>query len=439
MNRNSWMRRFLMSFTGLVVMMSACCGQNNKQETPMTKEDSIGAWNAVRKAHQMTDLPIYPVATLLAHKNKTYAAGIEEKGLIYSSTKEINTSVGQDVSFHTFMTALHNPRSLLYSERIDLPPYHGKNCRGYYGTVCSGLVTYALGFKITQRSADMPVADYMELVENQSAEGARLADVVWKKGHVQLVTGIERGKDGKVERIEISESGVVGCQRFYMDRDSFNRMLQNKKKIKRLYRYKYLSRNTSYTPLCEFVAVDGETKLPFVYNDDICTSKGDKACFIVGENIVLNVAKGYKAVEIFKDSILYKTVKIGNTLDIAFSNLPYGDYQARAVDGKKKSDFTYWKVIDVNVRIDREKNRIYFSSANATPVYYEFSSISGGRPTNRKRIYAAEFTEKQIRNGFVTVKKPVLPTKEKPGCPFVKVHFKCDYGMVINRPIDWFR
>ena len=433
------MRRFLMSFIGLVVTMSACCGQNNRQEAPMTREDSIGAWNAVRKAHQMTDLPIYPVATLLAHMNKTYAAGIEEEGLIYSSTKEINTSVGQDVSFHTFMTALHNPRSLLYTERIDLPPYHGRNCRGYYGTVCSGLVTYALGFKITQRSADIPVADYMELVEDQSAEGVHVADVVWKKGHLQLVTGIERGKDGKVERIEISESVDVGCRRFYMDRDAFNQMLHNKKKIKRLYRYKYLSRNTSYTPLCEFVAVDGETKLPFVYNDDICTSKGDKACFIVGENIVLNVAKGYKTVEIFKDSVLYKTVKIENTLDIAFPDLPYGDYQARAVDGKKKSDFTYWKVIDVNVRVDREKNRIYFSSANATPVYYEFSSISGGRPTNGKRIYAAEFTEKQIRNGFVTVKAPVMPTKEKSGCPFVKVHFECDYGMVINRPVDWFR
>ena len=432
------MKRLFLFLWSLISISLASCGQNNNAASPMTKEDSIGAWNAVRKAHQMTDLPIYPLKTLYAHKNKTYEAGVKEKGLIYSSTKEINTSVGQDVSFHTFMTALHNPRSILYTERIDLPPYHGKNCRAYYGTVCSGLVTYALGFKITQRSADIPVADYMELVSDQSAEEARLADVVWNKGHVQLVTGIERGKDGKVERIEICESVNPGCRRVYMNAEDFNEMLHRKKKVKRLYRYKELYKNTSYTPLNEFVAVDGEKKIPFVYNDDICTSKGDKACYITGEKVVLNVFGKSKQVEIYKDSTLLMIKDVDKNQNAVLDGLPYGDYKARAVNGKKKSDFTYWKIIDVNVKIDGDKNRIYFSSANATPVYYEFSNISGGRPTNKNRIYAAELTKKQIKNGFVTVKPPKKPEKKGTGNTYVKVHFGCDYGMVINKPVNWF-
>ena len=43
------------------------------------------------------------------------------------------------------MTAIHNPRSKIYTEKLDQSPYHGYNCKAYYGTVCSGLVSYALG------------------------------------------------------------------------------------------------------------------------------------------------------------------------------------------------------------------------------------------------------------------------------------------------------
>ena len=403
--------------------------------------DSIGARNAVRKAHQMTDLQILPQRTFFAHKNKTYLAGKSETGLIYSSTKEINTSVGQDVSFHTFMTALHNPQSILYSERIDELPYHGQNCGAYYGTVCSGLVTYALGFKITQRSADIPVADYMEMVEDQSVEGVHVADVIWSDGHVQLVTGIERGKDGQIEQIEICESVYSGCRRVYYDKDSFNLMLKNKEKKKILYRYKYLYKNTEYVPVNEFVASDGETLVPFVYNDDICTSKGDKACYITGEDVALNILKDNRRrkIEVYKDSKLFKTIKISpNDECVVLKNYPYGNYQARVISRWRKSDYTKWIIVDVHVDKDIEKGRVIFSSANGQPIYYEFSNISGGRPTNKNRVYAAEFNEEDVKNGYVTVKAPKQPTEDNPGYPFIKVHFLCEYGMVINRPLNWF-
>lgn len=401
--------------------------------------DSIGAINAVKKAHQMTDLPILPVRTLYTHKNKTYQAGVQERGLVYSSTKEINTSVGQDVSFHTFMTALHNPRSLLYSERIDKLPYHGKNCRGYYGTVCSGLVTYALGIKITQRSADIPVADYMELVEDQSARGARIADVIWRKGHLMLVTGIEKDQKGQISGIEICESIDSGCRRVYMDEHSFDKMLHNEKRVVRLYRFKDLWKNTSYMPLAEFVAVEGEEQKSFNYNEDICANKGDKSCYVTGEEVVLNVFGGGNKVEIYKDSKLFREIAIHyKDTNVILKNYPYGNYQARVVKGKKKSDYTKWKIIDINVNVDKDNNRICFSSANATPVYYEFCNISGSRPTNKNRVYAAEFTETDIKRGYVRVKPPKQPTKEASGCPYVKVHFECDYGMVINKPVNWF-
>ncbi len=408
--------------------------QTGKELDSLTR---IGAMNAVRKAHQMTDLPILPVGKLNANKRMSYEPGKEYKGLIYSSVKELNTFVGQDVSIYTFMTALHNPRSVLYTERTDLPPYHGTNCMAYYGTVCSGLITYALGFKVTQRSADILVEDYFELIDNQSASGIMLADLVCRKGHPGLVTGIDRDKHGKITRIEMSTSRRNGCNRTYYSEDEFNEWLR--KESLQIYRYKYLYKNLSYTPYDEFVAVEGEKLKPFKYNDAICASKGDKSCYAVGEDVVLNVFGGGDKVEVFKDSKLYKVIIINvKDTNVVLKGYSYGDYQARVVKGKKHSDVTKWRIIDVNVSIDKEKNRICFSSHNAMPVYYEFCNIGGGRPTNKKRIYAAEFTPVDLSRGYVNVTAPERPTKKKQGPVFVKVHFECDYGMIINKPINWY-
>lgn len=421
-----------------LIMLGLKTTAHADRAVPVVDSLELGRLNAVKKAHQMTDLPIFPVSALRANNYKAYEARQEAKGLIYSSTREINTSVGQDVSFHTFMTALHNPKSVLYTEDISKSPYHGTNCRAYYGTVCSGLVTYALGLNITQRSADIPVADYMELIKDQSATGVCIADVLWRNGHVALVTAIERKRDGRIGKIEYCEAVKSGCKRRVLESGTaFNKMLSNRNM--RIYRYKYLYKNTSYTSINDFVAVDGEKKMPFVYNDDICTNKGDKTCFVVGEKVVLNTTKGFDKVEVYKGTELYKTINIGKDSDVVLPDLPYGDYRARVVNSNKKSDYTHWKMIDVNVKIDRKNNRIYFKSANATPVYYEFCTSAGDRPTNKNRVYAAEFTEKEINDGFVTVDAPPQPTKEKRGHRYVKVHFSCDYGRVINKPINWFR
>ena len=310
--------------------------------------DSIGAWNAVRKAHQMTDLPIVPMNDFQSFPKKQgiYKKGKQYKGVIYSSAKETNTFVGTDISFHTFMTALHNPRSIIYTDKTDQPPYHGVNCRSYYGTVCSGLITYALGFKVTQRSADILTQENFELIKDQSAKGIQLADLVCRNGHPAMVTGIEKDKSGKIVRIEMCSARAHGCERYYIDgEEAFNERLE-KKKLE-IYRYKHLYKNTAYIPATEFVAVDGEKKIPFQYNDDICANRGDRSCYVEGDDIILNILQGGDKVEIFKNSHFYKEIKINpKDSNVTLNGYHYGDYKARIVRGNKRSDFTYWKIID---------------------------------------------------------------------------------------------
>ena len=429
------MKKGFLFFLLFLTFFSVCNGQIKVEKPSLYVDDvgSPGAQKAVKKAHQMTDLEFVLYDTLKANSKKTYLPNKHYKGLIYSFPQETSTFVGLDVSFHTFMTAVHNPRSVLYTEHLDKLPYHSGRIAAYYGTVCSGFVSYALGFKAYQTTYDIVEHDFMTLVDDQSAKGIQLADVLWQKGHVALITGIRRNKTtGEIVRIEISEAWPSGARRRVVEGESdFNKMLEKGKW--KIYRYKDLEKN-NYKPWTDFLAVDGEKRTSFQYNDAICPNKGDKSCYIIGENVVLNIIDGYRKLEIYKDEALYKQCRVGDDLDIVLKDLPYGDYKARVKKWWKKSDFAYWKIVDAQVNTNEEKGVVSFHSNNATPVYLEFCTITGSRPTWAWYV----LTEKDIANGWVKVSPRVSNRlKQKTSKMYAKVHFECDYGRVVNKPVLW--
>lgn len=409
-----------------------CCAQESNVNL-IDDVPSPGALNAIKRAYQMTDLCFTPLDSFVANPTKTYYMGQKCQGLVYSSVKEMHTFVGVDVSFHTFMTALHNPRSVMYTENVSKPPYHGLNCGAYYGTVCSGLVSYALGFKVYQKSCDIKKIDAMQFVADQSVRGIQLGDVLWSKGHVALITGIKRDvRDGRAVEIEICEGVRPGCRRKIVTGKELDKMLSKGKN--KVYRYRYLEK-VDYAPLTDFVAVGDELIEPYKYNDDICTSRGDKACYVVGDNVVLNIAKGYKELEIYKESVLYRKMKIGNDLDITINELPYGSYKARVVNNQKKSDYTYWMVVDLNVETDRNDKNVHFHSSNSIPVYLEFCSARGGGRSTRGIF---ELTEEDKEKEYVKVDRYIDELGKKSKYKYVRVHFECEYGRVTNLPVNWF-
>lgn len=415
-----------------LVLMS-CHAQNTKGKQADLVEDTPSAkcMNVIKRAYQMTDLCFTPLDSFVANPNKSYYGGEHYQGMVYSSVKETCQFVGLDVSLHTFMTAMHNPRSVMYTENVSKHPYHGHNCGAYYGTVCSAFVTYALGMRIYEKTYDYPYCRFFDLVEDQSSKSIRLADVINGRGHVQIVTGIRRDrKTGNVVDLEICEAVQLGTRRITLTGMGLDKKLRKGKR--KIYRYKYLE-DVKYEPKTDFVALEGEKPTPFKYNEAICTSRGDKACYVVGDSVTLNVFGRYKSLEIYKDSAWYRTIRVGKDSDIVVKGLPYGDYKARVVsDDNKKSDYTYWKVIDTHVKLDTINKKVYFSSKNAIPVYLEFSTLSGGRPTSG----VFELTEDDIRRGWIDVSS-YMSQGVKAKARFLKVHFECEYGRVINKPVKW--
>lgn len=403
------------------------------EEIPLKPKNAIeiGRLNAVKKAYQMTDLVFTPLLPIEANYS-TYNAGETYTGLIYSSVKEIGTYVGSSVSFHTFMTAIHNPRSKIYTERLDRYPYHGYNCKAYYGTVCSGLVSYALG--LSYGSYDFPTSELMEAVNAELIDSVHVADVLWNSQHVAMITNVYRNRKGQVKDVEISEAVQYGCVRETISASRFAALTQSK--YKHIYRYKYIGDNIKYDPAPQFVAVLDETPVSFVYNDDLCPDKGDKACYREDEDVIINIMHDFKYLEVYKDEELVLTIESTSDRDIVLQDLAFGDYKARICYGETLvfSDFAKWKVVNMELAPDRSSGKLYFKSENAIPTRMSFTDISGSRKKTDTELFTCTLTDADRSLGYIEIPE-ALTKKER---PYIHFTFLTDYGKIQHAPINWF-
>ena len=375
----------------------------------------------------MTDITFTPVQPIAFNKG-TYRAGTQYRGMIYSSVKETGTYVGSNVSFYTFMTAIHNPRSKIYTDRIDQSPYHGTNCRSYYGTVCSGLVSYALG--LTYISSDFVVSDEMEEQDISNPDCLHIADVLWRSTHVAIIMDVVRDQNDKTISVEISEAITNGCRRYSVSRYSFEKTTAAS--YEKVLRYNHLERNQNYTPVPEFVPVFDEERVPIIYNDDICVDKGDQSCYFVGDDVILNILSSGDIVEIYKDGALLSTISVDSE-DIRLVDLGYGYYQARIKKGDSFSDFISWVMIDCTIESAKNEMKVYFRSSNSRPVSLFFCDISGSRKSPSTEVLGRDFTEEEISLGCINIPQDRIKSNRQ----YFKITFETDFGRLSTLPIKW--
>lgn len=424
--------------------------------------NSEAALNVYKKAKQMVELPWTALRTVPRNDGNVWSVGAHTQ-LPYSSVKEIDKYVGYDVSLLTFMTALHNPYSLIYTENVSAAhsasaygkTYHGLNCGTYYGQVCSVFVSFALGLRMhfdTDQIAYYASIGKFTKLANQTANGVRFGDVVWIPGHCRIVTDVYHDNRGNVERLEISEE-LGSARSTWYTASEFNIYMKTlaSGELPILYRSNELYKNVSYKPYPEFVTVENEVAETYVYNDDICTFAGDYPTFCEGEDIFLNYRVGnYDRIEIYKNDTLLETLIISENSDIIIlmgqdsnnvniyainlsgKGYTYGKYKARLSDGTNSSEYTYWEILDISSSVSRtgDKFTIEFNSTNGTPVYLDCSSLNG------TRYVTYEFTEDDIANGYVVLKLKELASVQNnetlSGNYYIKTHVEGDYGRARN-------
>jgi len=183
---------------------------NQKQK----QEDRTVSWQeqSIKYARIMSRVKWTPVARGMPNRGGYFKQGTVYTGVPYSSVKSVGRYIGFDIFLKTFLAAVENPQSVLYTENL-----YGKvsNAECYYGKVCSSYTSYALqcGIWYVSRLHGPLYRNGVTMVQHQSAQSARVGDIIYTPpaiptggSHVELITGITKDSDGNVTHVRVEES-----------------------------------------------------------------------------------------------------------------------------------------------------------------------------------------------------------------------------------------
>lgn len=332
---------------------------------------TTGMRNALRRARQLAQLRWTPVCPFPAGI-KTECDGKKEVcniflpawrpqiGANYSASRFDEKYVGFNVSIETYMTALSNPNSVLYSRSL-----HGKAplSSAYYGTVCSEFVSYVMDLPFHIDCQQWPFLDGVEKVNTDPLENLRLCDILNEATHhTAVITGIDRDDSGKIVQITVTESTLPNIQsRTYTCKEFTEYWLKNNYEV---LRYRKLDEIT-YSP-CPWVYVPGDPQLcEPALNAVLMPDYGNRANYFKGECVRISVFdSAFTQVELLPEngSAEYYTVEKGM---VELHQKEVGFYQARAFNGTAKSEKVEFCIVDAEAKMDKR----HYREGEAVRVY----------------------------------------------------------------------
>lgn len=380
--------------------------------------DSISSNEVLHRAYLMASMEWTPLRPIPKRGGGFYDAGVSINGLPYSSVKEIDTYLFQNVSYHTFMTAVHNPKSLLYTVNISQPPYHGTNCGPYYGAVCSSSVMWALGIDIpyyTSQIISMP--EVFTMKEHQEVDSLDLCDIIWTNGHVQMIYDIDY-RDDTIYGISAFETNYganfSGARIKKYSKEQFLNMWNVHNYV--AYRYNRLVYSSVPGVIQEWD--------PIAYNDDLCPSRGDKSVYRAVDTVKINVFNAnYDHIALSEGTTLV-SLDENNSDEHIFYDLSPGVYSVFLMNEDGMSSRSTFEIIDteVNCTINNENRIVVHFNSEARPEFAALCDLEGN-----SEFYP--ISDMDRLNGYIIV--PSLNLTEY----YCKVIFKGEYGRLSSGPI----
>tara|TARA_R110002049_G_scaffold4601_5_gene32813 strand:- start:1124810 stop:1126180 length:1371 start_codon:yes stop_codon:yes gene_type:complete len=222
----------------LTIPNDAVRADEENQERTQSNQATRWQQEAVEFARIMSHVQWSPVAQGMPKRKGFFEQGKRYTGVPYSSVKWVGRYIGFDIYLKTFLAAVENPESVLYTENLE---GRVSNAECYYGKVCSSYTSYALqcGIWYLSRLHAPPYREGAVVVEDQSAQSTRVGDLIFTPpksipggSHIEIVTGVTRDDQGTVTHVRVEESRpptTMNTNRTAADFDSHlaskNRML----------------------------------------------------------------------------------------------------------------------------------------------------------------------------------------------------------------------
>lgn len=388
-----------------------------------TKEDSWQA-KSVEYARIMSRVKWTPVAEGMPKRGGHFAPGREYTGVPYSSVKHVGRYIGFDIFLKTFLGAVENPRSVLYTENL-----YGKvsNAECYYGKVCSSYTSYALqcGIWYVSKVHGPRFRDGVTLLDPQSAQSAQPGDIIYtppkkKNGgsHVEIVTEVIRNRDGKVTHVRVEESRPQTTSNTLRSAKAFKAHISARNR--ELYRITDLDawRGGNKAESFLFPNYKDDSATPKI-NRVLLLDRGDWVPYHKGQPVKFNVMdrdnQGVRTLVIRRGDELVEEIKVAGKGVVERTFSTCGDYTAHCVmkDGSL-SQVCEFAVCELDFTLPTAKVprgspwEFEFTSDNMNAIIVYFKSLSSGYDEHNVFI-----TDEDRRNGRVSIPANVIQKADK--------------------------
>lgn len=319
---------------------------------------SKGVENALKRAKQMTELkwtPVerFPSGMIIRDKDKKRVdidmfteKCCPQKGISYSSVRCYEKFVGDNVLFETYLSAVSDPRSVVYTRSQH---GNGRAMFNFYGTVCSSFAAYVLHLPVRFPCSRWTTIPGVTAVDTTVLENLQLCDVLLSSYHIAVITGIRRDVDGIVRRITVSEGTTPVCKVSEYTPEEFRGYWLDTDYA--AYRYAGVH-DVPYTP-DPFSPVEGDpiTELP-VINRVLQPDYGSKANYMLGDTVVLDIMEdGWISVQITGPETL--VLPVDEEQKASFCPSIPGYYTACCVNDQGQSAPVEFRVTDMEIRGDK--------------------------------------------------------------------------------------
>ena len=326
----------------VVSLAIAVCVQGSSFAEEAKRSSCVRQEQAVEYARIMSRVKWTPVAGGMPNRRGGYfEEGTECTGVPYSSVKTEGRCIGFDIYLKTFLAAVENPHSVLYTENLS-----GKvsNAATYYGKVCSTFTSYALQCALPYRSShhDPEFRNGVVLVDPQSAQAAEPGDVIYTPpatvgagSHVEIVTAVERSRES-VTAVRVEDSWPPTTRNLRRKASVFDSHISSRNR--RLYRVTDFDawREHNKAESFLFPNYDEDSATPAI-NRVLLLDRGDWVPYYRDQAVKFNVmdkdSQGVRSLVVKRGDTVVERITLhgGGVIERLFSDC--GDYTAHCVLG----------------------------------------------------------------------------------------------------------
>jgi len=300
------------------------------------------AWQqqVVEYARIMSRVKWTPVAAGMPNRRGGYfEAGTEYTGVPYSSVKAVGRCIGFDIYLKTFLAAVENPHSVLYTENLS-----GKvsNAATYYGKVCSTFTSYALQCALPYRSSHHgpEFRNGVVLVDPQSAQAAEPGDIIYTPpatvgagSHVEIVTAVERSRES-VTAVRVEDSWPPTTRNLLRKASDFDSHISSRNR--KLYRITDFDAWRGHNKAESFLFPNyGEDSATPAINRVLLLDRGDWVPYYKDQAVKFNVmdrnSQGVQSLVVKRGEAVVEQIALPGRGVIERSFSVCGDYTAHCV------------------------------------------------------------------------------------------------------------